>query len=100
MKVLISGGTGFVGRHFAKRLLDNGHTVAIVDDMSSGVELTEWMFKPNGYDPETRSVPNLQLMISDCRAWFAAAAPGSLWAADQFDLILHCAAIVGGRIKI
>jgi nucleoside-diphosphate-sugar epimerase len=100
MKVFITGGLGFVGRHFAKRLLDDGHTVAIVDDLSSGTELHDWMFKPNGWDEKTRSIPNLQLMISDCRAWFRAAGPGSLWSADKFDLIIHCAAIVGGRIKI
>lgn len=100
MKVLITGGLGFIGRHFAKRLLDDGHTVAIVDNMYSGVELYDWQFKPNGWDPTTRAVPNLQLMIGDCRSFFASAVPGSLWSASQFDLIIHCAAIVGGRIKI
>lgn len=100
MKVLITGGLGFIGRHFAKRLLDDGHTVAIVDNMYSGVELYDWMFKPNGWSDKTRSVPNLQLMIGDCRSFFQSAVPGSLWSASRFDLIIHCAAIVGGRIKI
>lgn len=100
MKILITGGMGFIGRAFAKRLLDDGHTVAIVDNMYSGVELYDWMFKPNGWSDKTRSVPNLQLMIGDCRSFFASAVPGSLWSASRFDLIIHCAAIVGGRIKI
>jgi|HubBroStandDraft_4_1064222.scaffolds.fasta_scaffold00027_66 UDP-glucose 4-epimerase len=100
MKVLLTGGLGFIGRAFAKRLLDAGHIVTIVDNMYSGVELVDWMFKPNAYDPQTRSVPNLQLMIGDCRSFFASAPPGSLWSASRFDLIIHCAAIVGGRIKI
>lgn len=100
MRALLTGGLGFVGRHFAKRLLDDGHTVTIVDLMYSGVELYDWQFKPNGWSDKTRSVPNLQLMLSDCRAFFAAAIPGSLWSASRFDLIIHCAAIVGGRIKI
>ena len=100
MKVLITGGCGFVGRHFAKRLLDDGHTVTIVDNMYSGLELYDWPFKPNAWDDKTRSVPNLQLMIGDCRSFFASAVPGSLWSASRFDLIIHCAAIVGGRIKI
>ena len=100
MKILITGGCGFIGRHFAKRLLDDGHTVAIIDNMYSGVELYDWMFRPNGWDEKMRSVPNLQLMIGDCRSFFATAVPGSLWSADKFDLIIHCAAIVGGRMKI
>jgi len=100
VKVLVTGSNGFIGRAFTKRLLDDGHIVAGIDNMYSGVELYDWMFKPNGWDPETRSVPNLQLMIADCRSFFASAVPGSLWSADKFDLIIHCAAIVGGRIKI
>lgn len=100
MRVLLLGSNGFVGRHFAKRLLDDGHTVVGVDNLSSGIELYDWMFKPNGWSDKTRSVPNLQLMISDVRAWFPAAGPGSLWSAIHYDLIIHCAAVVGGRIKI
>jgi nucleoside-diphosphate-sugar epimerase len=98
MRVLLTGGLGFIGRAFAKRLLDDGHVVTIVDNMYSGQELYDWMFKPNGWDPTTRSVPNLQLMIGDCRSFFASS--GNIWSANRFDLIIHCAAIVGGRIKI
>jgi nucleoside-diphosphate-sugar epimerase len=98
VKVLISGGAGFVGRHFAKRLLDDGHIVTIVDNMYAGKELYDWEFKPNVWDPNTRSVKNLQLMIGDCRSFFASS--GDVWSANRFDLIIHCAAIVGGRVKI
>ena len=100
MKILVTGSNGFIGRAFTKRLLDDGHIVTGIDNMYSGVELYDWMFKPNGWDEKTRSVPNLQLMIGDCRSFFASAVPGSLWSASRFDLIIHCAAIVGGRIKI
>jgi GDP-L-fucose synthase len=100
MKVLVTGGCGFIGRHFVKRLLDEGHTVTAIDNMYAGKELYDWEFKPNGWDPTTRAVPNLQLMIGDCRSFFSTAVPGSLWSASRFDLVIHCAAIVGGRIKI
>jgi GDP-L-fucose synthase len=100
MRVLVTGSQGFIGRHFVKRLLDDGHTVTAIDNMYSGVELVDWMFKPNAYHPKTRSVPNLQLMIGDCRSFFSTAVPGSLWSASRFDLVIHCAAIVGGRVKI
>lgn len=36
MKYLISGGAGFLGSHLSKKLLDYGHDVIIVDNLSSG----------------------------------------------------------------
>src|SRR5215208_1832767 len=36
MRVLLSGGGGFIGSHVAKALLGCHHEVAIVDDLSSG----------------------------------------------------------------
>ena len=36
MKVLLTGGAGFVGSHVADQLLARGHEVAIVDNLSSG----------------------------------------------------------------
>jgi UDP-glucose 4-epimerase len=36
MRVLLTGGAGFIGSHVAEHLLERGHEVAIVDDLSSG----------------------------------------------------------------
>ena len=36
MRVLLTGGAGFIGSHVAVHLLSQGHEVAIVDDLSSG----------------------------------------------------------------
>lgn len=36
MKALITGGAGFIGSHLSERLLELGHDVLIVDDLSSG----------------------------------------------------------------
>lgn len=36
MKILITGGAGFIGSHVCKLLLDQGHGVTIVDDLSKG----------------------------------------------------------------
>jgi UDP-glucose 4-epimerase len=36
MKILITGGAGFIASHVADLLIDNGHSIAIVDDLSNG----------------------------------------------------------------
>jgi UDP-glucose 4-epimerase len=37
-RFLITGGAGFIGSHLAERLLGQGHTVVVLDDLSTGAE--------------------------------------------------------------
>lgn len=36
MKILITGGAGFIGSHLAERLLNEGHSVHVIDNLSTG----------------------------------------------------------------
>jgi UDP-glucose 4-epimerase len=36
MKILVTGGAGFIGSHLVERLIQEGHEVAVVDNLSSG----------------------------------------------------------------
>ena len=36
MKALVTGGAGFIGSHLVERLINGGHTVIALDDLSSG----------------------------------------------------------------
>lgn len=37
MRIMVTGGAGYIGSHAAKRLLADGHDVVIVDNLSTGV---------------------------------------------------------------
>ncbi len=36
MKTLVTGGAGFIGSHIATRLVEGGHSVRVLDNLSSG----------------------------------------------------------------
>ena len=35
MKILVTGGAGFIGSHVSERLVRDGHTVSIIDDLNN-----------------------------------------------------------------
>ena len=47
MKVLVTGGAGFIGRWVVKKLLDERHVVCVLDDLSNGIIGNMGEFKKN-----------------------------------------------------
>lgn len=49
MNILVTGGAGFIGRWVVKRLLDDGHRVWVLDDLSNGQisNIEEFFDNPN-----------------------------------------------------
>lgn len=91
-RVLITGGAGFVGRHFTQSLLERGDDVVVVDsivDGSGGIDVADgWpLFEPRDYT-------NFTQIKDDCRNYFRNNPQ------EPFDYIFHLAAVVGGRLTI
>jgi UDP-glucose 4-epimerase len=74
MKILVTGGAGFIGSHVADIFIAAGHSVVILDDCSTG--------KPANVNPAAKLVqadirdPNLE----------------TLFAAEKFEIVSHQAA--------
>ena len=91
-KILVTGGAGFVGRHFVRRLLEMGDEVHCVDNIAP---FTGGIHPDDGwplFDP--RDFENFTFFEEDCRDWFKRNR------AKAFDYAFHLAAIVGGRLVI
>ena len=83
MRVLITGGAGFIGSHLAERCLDEGWTVSVLDDFSTGSvkNVARLMDRP-GYRCTTGSVLDPARVREQL---------------DGCDLVFHLAAAVGVR---
>lgn len=82
MKLLVTGGAGYVGGVCARVLVEQGHTVVVVDDLSTG--------NVDGVPPDTRFV-----------AGDIADAVPTVLETEQFDGVLHFAAqsLVGESVQ-
>ena len=86
MKVLITGGAGFIGSHLVERLLGRGDEVHILDDLSTGsIENIAGI----------KNHPNLTYHIDTIRNYRLTAE-----LVDTCDIIYHLAAAVGVRLIV
>jgi UDP-glucose 4-epimerase len=82
MKVLVTGGAGFIASHIVDAYVERGHDVTIVDDLSSG---------------QLENVnPKAELLIADLRD------PGTIdkLRGRGFDLVNHHAAQIDVRVSV
>src|SRR5271163_325161 len=86
MRVLITGGAGFIGSHLADALLERGDEVYILDDLSTG------------------SIDNIRHLRANPRFHYAIEsvhhAPTVAELVDQCDVVFHLAAAVGVRLIV
>ncbi|MBV8331035.1 MAG: SDR family NAD(P)-dependent oxidoreductase, partial [Verrucomicrobia bacterium] len=91
MKVIVTGGAGFIGSHLVEALLANGHTVSVIDDFN------------DFYDPRIkrknieRVLPDIHLHPFDIRDKDAVL---SVFASELPDVVVHLAARAGVRPSI
>jgi UDP-glucose 4-epimerase len=81
MRALVTGGAGFIGSHLSERLLELGHEVMIVDDLSTGSMANLASIKDHPrFEYHIDSIFNRRLMAE---------------LVDLADVIFHLAAAVG-----
>ncbi len=86
MKVLITGGAGFIGSHLSEKHLKRGDEVYIIDDLSTGsIENIEHIKDQPNFHYHLDSVTNQRLVAE---------------LVDLCDVIYHLAAAVGVRLIV
>ena len=86
MRALITGGAGFIGSHLSEALLDQGHQVQILDNLSTGsIENITHLKTVSGFSYVIDSVMNEPLVAE---------------LIDRCDVVFHLAAAVGVKLIV
>ena len=86
MRVLITGGAGFVGSHLADVLLERGDEVFVLDNLSTGsIENISHLKGRPGFDYVIDTVENESLLAEHI---------------DRADVVVHLAAAVGVKLIV
>lgn len=106
MKILITGGAGFVGSHLADKLIGEGHEITVIDDLSTGrYSNVEHLEENSNFKLIIDTVLNADLMeelIRECdRVYHMASAVGVRLIMEQpvktIETIFHGTDVVLGR---
>ena len=91
MRILVTGGAGFIGSHLVERLLALGHGVAILDDFN---DFYDPRIKRGNIAAVKNDVPVFQMDLRDNNA------VRGVFHREKFDAIAHLAARAGVRPSI
>ncbi len=86
MRVLITGGAGFIGSHLADAYLERGDEVAVIDDLSTGTIENIRHLKAN---------PRFSYTVDSVHNQ-----PVTAELVDQSDVVVHLAAAVGVKLIV
>jgi len=86
VKALITGGAGFIGSHLAERLLQLGHEVAVIDNLSTGsIDNISHLKSASGFSYTIDTINNESLLAE---------------LIDRCDVVFHLAAAVGVKLIV
>lgn len=86
MKAFLTGGAGFIGSHLAEALLNQGHSVQVLDDLSTGSINNIWHLKGRaGFSYVVDTLVNERLTAE---------------LIDRCDVVFHLAAAVGVKLIV
>lgn len=97
MRVLVTGGAGFIGSHLASRLLRDGHEVRVLDNFSTGARsnLTPLGDSIELVEGDIQSYERAHNAVQGCEVVFHQAALPSVPRSIQDPLTSHAVNVIG-----
>ena len=85
-KILVTGGAGFIGSHLCELLLQKGHTVVAIDNLSTGrLDNIQHLLQSPGFQFVRETITNTQVLDR---------------LTSEADILIHLAAVVGVKLIV
>jgi UDP-glucose 4-epimerase len=85
-KILVTGGAGFIGSHLCELLLQKGHRVVAIDNLSTGrLDNIQHLFQVPGFQFVRETITNSQVLDR---------------LTSEADIVIHLAAVVGVKLIV